>query len=307
VQTRHRFEQPGRHTVTLTVDDGAGLENSLASATATVLVNAMPEPRIEAPAVACIGEMVRFDAGGSLDPDGEITALAWDFGDGAPVKEPRTSRSFARAGRYDIGLTVDDGGGLLNSSARAAMQLHVNQPPVAAAGPDRLACSGSELTFDAGSSHDPDGVVESWIWAFGDGATAAGKTVTHSYAEPGDYQVRLTVSDDSGSSCAAASDGARVTVNSPPRAMASGDMTGFVGGAHDAVRFDAGGSSDAEGGPLSFVWDLGDGLTASGETVRHSYLKPGTYQVRLSASDGSGLPCGTGTDELSVELRPRTR
>jgi PKD repeat protein len=131
--------------------------------------------------------------------------------------------------------------------------------------------------------------------------------VTHRYAEPGDYRVLLTVSDDSDSNCASASDGALVTVNSPPTAIARGDPTGFVGGAHDAIQLDASGSSDADGGPLSYVWDLGDGLSATGETVRHSYHRPGAYQVRLTASDGSGLSCGAGTDELSIEIRRRAR
>jgi PKD repeat protein len=170
-----------------------------------------------------------------------------------------------------------------------------------------LTCPGSELSFDAGASSDADGSIERWVWDFGDGATAEGRTVRHRYTEPGDYRVRLQVRDDSGSNCASAVDTARVTVNSRPIAKASGDRTGWVGGAHDRVALDAGGSSDPDGGPLSFVWDLGDGLSATGETIRHGYLQPGSYTVRLSAMDGSGLPCGTGTDELGLELRPRPR
>jgi hypothetical protein len=38
-----------------------------------------------------------------------------------------------------------------------------------------------------------DPAVNSWSWDFGDGATAAGQTVSHRFARDGDYQVTLTV------------------------------------------------------------------------------------------------------------------
>ena len=51
--------------------------------------------------------------------------------------------------------------------------------------------------FDAGLTADPGGLAgdaASYRWNFGDGVTATGKTVTHSYASPGDYVVTLTAS-----------------------------------------------------------------------------------------------------------------
>ena len=52
-----------------------------------------------------------------------------------------------------------------------------------------------EVRFDASASTDPDGTITSFRWAFGDGSEAVGRTVTHRYAAPGDYLVRLTVTD----------------------------------------------------------------------------------------------------------------
>ena len=113
------------------------------------------------------------------------------------------------------------------------------------------------------------------------------------------------MTDDSRSSCAAATSVARVTVVRPPVARAGGDRAGFVGGAHDALLFDASASEAADGQPLSYSWDMGDGSALAGEKVRHGYAKPGLYPVRLTVSDGSGLACGSATDAVHVSVRRR--
>jgi serine protease len=68
-------------------------------------------------------------------------------------------------------------------------------PPAALAAGFTYSCSGSECSFDGSSS---TGSVTSYDWTFGEGSTGSGITTTHSFAEPGDYAVTLTVSDDIG-------------------------------------------------------------------------------------------------------------
>lgn len=74
-----------------------------------------------------------------------------------------------------------------------------NKPPVAAM---VLAPTSGDaplvVTADATTSSDPDGTIESWAWDFGDGTTATGAQATHTYANPGEYTVTLTVKDDEG-------------------------------------------------------------------------------------------------------------
>ena len=53
------------------------------------------------------------------------------------------------------------------------------------------------VSFNASESSDPDGIIVSYHWDFGDGTTATGKTVQHTFS-PGEYPVRLTVHDDKG-------------------------------------------------------------------------------------------------------------
>ncbi len=58
-------------------------------------------------------------------------------------------------------------------------------------------------------------------------------------------------------------------------------------------------ASDPDGDPLTSDWNLGDGSTASGETVSHRYMRRGTFRVVVTASDGNG---GTDLTEASVDV-----
>jgi chitodextrinase len=67
------------------------------------------------------------------------------------------------------------------------------------------------VTFDATSSHDPDGTIDSYSWNFGDGDTGTGLTTTHEYPSWGIYTASLTVTDDHG-----ATDTATATITVTP-------------------------------------------------------------------------------------------
>ncbi|MCW2915157.1 MAG: Conserved secreted protein of unknown function, putative domain [Actinomycetia bacterium] len=68
-----------------------------------------------------------------------------------------------------------------------------NQPPTAAF---TSSCAWLACTFNASTSTDSDGSVNGYAWDFGDGSTGSGVNVSHTYAAPGDYPVKLTVTDN---------------------------------------------------------------------------------------------------------------
>ncbi len=76
-------------------------------------------------------------------------------------------------------------------------------------------CTQLDCAFDGRASADSDGTITQYAWNFGDGATAAGATVNHSYASSGSYNVTLTVTDDRG---ATASSTVAVSATVPPGA-----------------------------------------------------------------------------------------
>jgi DNA/RNA endonuclease G (NUC1) len=72
------------------------------------------------------------------------------------------------------------------------------QPPIAATDGPYTGSVGSPITMSAASSVDPNGTVVAFAWDFGDGATATGAVVSHSYAQSGTFSVKLTVTDNDG-------------------------------------------------------------------------------------------------------------
>ncbi len=59
--------------------------------------------------------------------------------------------------------------------------------------------------------------------------------------------------------------------------------------AHHAVHFDASTSGETGGQIVKYAWSFGDGTSAQGELVKHTYRKPGTYRVRLVVTDAAGV------------------
>ncbi|MBA7535909.1 hypothetical protein ES705_28168 [subsurface metagenome] len=55
-----------------------------------------------------------------------------------------------------------------------------------------------EVYFNASGSYDSDGNIVNYEWNFEDGNTGNGKIVNHTFSSTGNYNVRLTVTDDKG-------------------------------------------------------------------------------------------------------------
>ena len=82
-----------------------------------------------------------------------------------------------------------------------------------------------------------------------------------------------------------------VDSNLPPVAAASANPT--TGAPPLTVSFSSAGSSDPEGGSLSYSWNFGDQTTSTLPNPNHTYTSAGSYQARLTVSDGVNLTLST--------------
>jgi chitodextrinase len=165
-----------------------------------------------------------------------------------------------------------------------AIRLQGNRAPVAAIGysPD-FPNKRKPISFWGTNSTDPDGdEIVDYLWDFGDGTTAAGPVVSHTYAQAGNYTVTLVVSDGRLNSVPASV--VVAVFEQAPVANAGGP---YSGAKNAAIRFDGTASSDADGDPLTYFWDFGDGTIGSGPSPAHAYARSGIYTATLVVSDGA--------------------
>ena len=242
----------------------------------------------------------------SHDDDGTIAEYRWDLGDpvstGAQIGET-CSHTFTYPGTYLVRLTVIDDEGAIDSQQVAIVV--TNAPPVAQAVVDNdNPYPGAEVTFDATDSYDLTGSIVSYSWDFGDQTTGNGEVVKHTFIEGGDYTVTLTVTDNEGASCQA-----KIAMNVLPGQSNCGDNgSGSTCGGADIkplavitglpscsggkvgvpIRFDATASRPAVGQIVRYYWEFGDGTTATGAVVEHTYTYAYRFTVTLSVTDEGG-------------------
>ena len=278
------------------------LNNNEANTTITVTLEVVLIPPVakftENATTVLTGEVIRFNASTSYDPDGVIVSYFWDFDDGTNALGVIVDYSYAEDGTYTVTLTVTDNDDLTNSDT--ATKIIENRPPVALFTQSVADVKTSKSTrFDAGISYDPDGTIESYFWDFGDETNATGVEVIHSYEDDGSYIVTLTVTDDDGATNSKTI--TKTVLNRQPIALFTANETEVDVG--KAIHFNASESYDPDGYIVKYFWDFGDGTNETGMIVEHAYNEAGNYTVTLTVTDDDGAT-DPDTDEITVNALP---
>jgi len=145
-----------------------------------------------------------------------------------------------------------------------------------------------QATFDASASTPGTNATSlTYAWTFGDGATATGRTATHTFTTVGTFVVTLTVTNDRGLSASAVQS---VTVATSPAPTGDFIITPLPVVAGDLVSFNASGVRASSGRTIvSDNWNFGDNTAgASGVVVTHVFANAGTFVVVLTATDDAG-------------------
>jgi PKD repeat protein len=132
-----------------------------------------------------------------LGPDGKVYVVAQGASTMGVINAP--DNAFASIDWNPTGIALPAGStaayGLVNQTFAPCLILNPNLPPIASF---TFSCSQLECTLDGRASSDPDGVITSWSWDFGDGQGGSGDSILHTYGAAGSYAVSLTVTDDGG-------------------------------------------------------------------------------------------------------------
>lgn len=186
-------------------------------------------------------------------------------------------------------LTIDQGSaGYQKTRINYVIVRSANTPPKAVASVTNT--SGKyplPVTFDGSESSDMEGPIQAYVWEFGDGETASGAIVTHTYTVAGTYSPKLVVTDNGGKTDRVTTSNVTVLEWLAPIAQLTSSTNS--GSAPLKVEFSGSGSVDTDGTIVTYNWAFGDGKFSNGINIIHEYTIPGTYIASLYVVDDDGL------------------
>lgn len=174
---------------------------------------------------------------------------------------------------------------LINCGGGGGGDDSANSPPTARFTSSTPTGSNSlNVSLNATSSTDSDGLINRYSWDFGDGSSGSGAVTNHVYATAGSYTIELTVTDNNGASASQSSTlnlseaQAAITLSRPSAGSIQFD------GNNSTVQ----GAINGQPAITEYRWDFGDGNTATGAVVSHSYTGSGAYSATLTVTDSAG-------------------
>lgn len=257
---------PGTYTAKLTVTSDNGCSYSISK---TIKINVKPKADFTN-SPTCIDRSVQFINNSTIDTPGVIIGYSWNFGDGSPeVGTPNPTHTYTKAGLYYARLKVIAASGCIDTLRKA---IEVTSVPKANFFVKNT-CVDSAVAF-SDSSTISTGVINGWLWDFGDSTTSTQQHPNHKYDSAGTYTVKLVVSSMFG-----CKDSMIKTITTYPSPTA--DFSYVTHCADSAVSFtDMSTSPDAV---MGWIWDFGDSKTSTDQNPNHIYSLGGTYNVKQIA------------------------
>jgi gliding motility-associated-like protein len=220
------------------------------------------------------------------NPNGTtINAWTWQFDDPASGAEnisflQNPFHKFTATGAYNVQLTVSNT--FLCSDTLTRLVEYQAQPE-----PDftfDTVCFGDATSFSDLTPTDFQD-IQAWIWDFGDNsALSFEQNPEHVYNAPGTYFAKLKVIN--GTFCED-SIVKQVLVRELPLVAFSPDSSCFA----SPITFTD--ESIYNGTPNSWLWNFGDGTSATEESPIHTYAAAGTYNVSLTVNESvEGVAAG---------------
>ena len=281
--TTHQYTDTGVFYVKLIIEDKLGCLDSFQYAV-PITVKGPAAGFMGSPLTTCDPTLlVNFTDTSKQNGSTPIVEWNWNFGDGAPVystdqdtalSHTYTNNSYVRF--YTVSLTIKDA---IGCTAQATYSNYVKayRPKAAFYSYDTLKCgSTSVFLYNNSSAYNA-----TYLWDFGDGATATSYNGSHTYSTNGKYDIKLVAKDENG-------------------CMDSVTMPAYIALVKPKADFSVRDTSNcAPVGVLfadsslyadKYVWDFGDGGTGSTDQnpSRHIYPLPGYYPVTLHITGVSG-------------------
>lgn len=187
----HTFPGPGTYTVTLVATSNEGCTDT---ASANITVFPLPVANFNHVSVAGCGPLNVTFTDSSYVPGGSISTWYWNFGDGVASTTQNPTHTYAQSGTYMVSLTVTSNTGCVNT-ASMSNAVTVFPSPIADFRTEPPVQSIDNPVFNF-QNQSFGGL--NYSWTFGDGAGSYLENPQHTYADTGNYQVVLWVTNSYG-------------------------------------------------------------------------------------------------------------
>ncbi|MEA3305022.1 MAG: PKD domain-containing protein [Patescibacteria group bacterium] len=289
VRVQHTYEKKGEFLVELTVTLPSGDIETVADIVSIQNIRPVLKTKVQ-PESGEVPLSVTFDGSGVKDPDGDIIAYQWQIADQV-FDEETVSYVFETPGVYTGTLSVTDNNGeTVSETYEIIAEVYGLPTAVISHTPEVLSGQAPFVVrFSSEESVDSDGNILSYTWDFGDGQKLLGNKAIHTYRDSGEYEVKLTVTDDNQSKSTSSVmvyvlD--KMIVPEPDIQIFSSSKKMI---APAVVRFDASDSIDVDGEIVEYTWNFGDNSRKEmSQSVEHTYQKAGVYQITLDVTDNDG-------------------
>ncbi|MFA6305549.1 MAG: PKD domain-containing protein [Candidatus Gracilibacteria bacterium] len=335
----HKFTKPGKYKIDLKVT--SDLETVQAEPYALTVESQAPKAIYEYsfPDTSQPGT-VNFYASKSFDPDGVNPSITykwsiapdskngdnWTLLNGNTLTDKNPTIKFRKIDDYKVTLKVSDsstvGSGLKEEYTEVTKTVSIKNVLDVAWGPSQAttAVVNSEGKATVNFFLVSENSIAYEI-KFGDGDSTTGdikqsKTITHTYAKAGKYDVKATVYDENDNDNSVTK---KIFIGGGNTPVAK--MTVFVNGIEvtdlsdeikaskgDVITFDASESknTDGTGRNLKYNWDFGDTYKSSNKSVTHIYKElspedPGYFTVKLKLYD-KDTTTKEATDEIKMKI-----
>ncbi|MBY0414170.1 MAG: PKD domain-containing protein, partial [Bdellovibrionales bacterium] len=287
----HKYSAAGDYLVILKVTDDHS-NSSFYSQSIKILKNIAPQVDFK---VSLDGKYAPLTAkfnGRDMvsDPDGLVVGYTWilDNSEIINTTEPFLEKSILTYGHHFIRLEVYDNNGDSNSIEKW-FEIKQDFLPIAVLQIDKLKVEEFEvISFDASASHDPNNDSLTYHWDFGDGEIDNGIVSVHYFQFPGEYKIKLRVTDEKGNSAIEYKliEVTPYTVKVDSKIEVNESEDGKI---HGQLYVTAINSTTERGNIETYEWDFGDGAKLNDVSGYHYYETPGQYVIKLRVTNNLGV------------------
>jgi gliding motility-associated-like protein len=269
----HNYKQNGLYTVTLKVISAGGCTDSVTKE--NYISIDMPKARfsLSDSIASCPPLQVSF-----TDSSSYVAHYTWDLADGGVTSARNPVNNYYIPGNYKVKLVVTSPGGCMDS---AFANLFVSGPYGVMSYSPNEGCAPLPTNFRIKTT----GAVY-FTWDFGNGFSKEGKdsSASYTYTSPGKFVPKVLIRNPLG--CVVPIIGSDTMFIEKLDVDFAANENKFCDTGRVLFR-----DSTISVGALSYRWDFGDGVISNQNTFsnpEHTYINPGVYTVKLTATSSLG-------------------